>query len=187
MKTVVVNYYTIDELKEVSLEGYYNAFNQYEKSQFENGYNWHNEAIASVKKFLEMFECQLIEFVIGSVYGDDFKYSSIHLWDDELEIEKMHGEKLKQYLQLEHGTTLENWDECPLTGYCFDITLLKPLHEFMSGEKYQDSTLKDLIDLALHYAIEEVDADYEYQCGYEAFEENSRCNDYYYDINGNLE
>lgn len=195
MKTVTVNYYTIDELKEVNLKGYYNAFNQYEKFQLENGYNWHYEAIQSVEKFLALFDCQLTRFVIGSVYGDDFGYCDnyIYLWndeeecDDELEIDELEGEKLKQYLELAHGKTLEKWDYCPLTGYCLDITLLEPLHQFMTGEKYQDSTLKDLIYLALHYAIEEVEADYEYQCGYEAFEEDSRCNDYYYDINGNLE
>ena len=195
MKTVTVNYYTIDELKEVSPKGYANAFNDYEKTQFNLGYNWVDDAISSVKKFLSLFDCELDEFVIGSVYSNDYRYTDnyIYMWnedeqcDDALEIDELEGEKLKQYLELEHGKTLEKWDYCPLTGYCLDITLLEPLHQFMTGEKYQDSTLKDLIDLALHYAIEEVDADYEYQCGYEAFEEDSRCNDYYYDINGNLE
>lgn len=195
MKTVEINYYTIDELKEVSPTGYDNAFNEYEKTQFNLGYNWFDEAVQSVRKFLNLFDCTLAGFVVNSVYNDDFEYydSYIYIWNEEeqcedmLEIHEIDGEKLREYLQSEHGTTLENWDECPLTGYCFDITLLKPLHEYMTGEKYQDYTLKDLIDLAMSNAIKEVDADFEYQCGYEAFEENSRCNDYYYDINGNLE
>lgn len=184
MKTVTVNYYTIDELQKVSPQGYKNAFNRYEKNQLENGYNWHHESIASVEKFLGLFDCQLIEFVMGSVYANDFKYTSIHLLDDELEI---YGDELMQYLQSEHKEILEKWDECPLTGYCLDFTLLEPLHDFVTGEKYQDCSLKDLIDLSMSRAIEAVDADFEYQCGYEAFEEDSYMNDYHYDINGNLE
>lgn len=195
MKTVEINYYTIDELKEVSPTGYDNAFNEYEKTQFNLGYNWFDEAVQSVRKFLNLFDCTLADFVVGSVYNDHFKYydSYIYIWNEEeqcedmLEIHEIDGEKLREYLQSEHKPTLEKWDECPLTGYCLDITLLEPLHEYMTGEKYQDYTLKDLIDLAMSNAIKEVDADFEYQCSYEEFEEDSHRNNYYYDIDGNLE
>ena len=57
----------------------------------------------------------------------------------------------------------------------------------MTGEKYQDYTLRDLINLSMSNALNEVDADFEYQISFEAFEEDSLSNDYYYDINGNLE
>ena len=197
MKTVTVNYYTIEELKEINLKGYYHAFNEYEKFQMEIGYNWWNEALASVEKFLSMFDCTLREFVLGSVYENHFAYNDnwIPIWNNEgeeeelemLEIDEIFGEKLKRYIETEHGEILEKWDECPLTGYCLDYTLLLPIHEFLTGEKYQDYSLKQLIDHAMHMAINEVDDDYEYQCGYEAFEEDSISNDYYYDINGNLE
>lgn len=73
-----------------------------------------------------------------------------------------------------------------MTGYYLDITLLEPLHEYMTGEKYQDYTLRDLINLSMSNALNEVDADFEYQISFEAFEEDSHSNDYYY-INGNLE
>lgn len=195
MKTVETNYYTIEELKEVSPIGYKHAYEEFYKFQCEFGYGWADSAIDSVKKFLALFDCELHEFVINSVYRNDYSYTDnyIYMWnddeecDDELEINELDGEKLKQYLQLAHGKTLEEWDECPLTGYCLDITLLEPLHEYMTGEKYQDYTLKDLIDLSMSNALNGVDADFEYQISYEAFEENSYANDYYYDINGNLE
>lgn len=195
MKTVEINYYTIEELKEISPAGYDKAYQDYCDFQYSVGYAWGDWAIKSVEKFLDLFDCALIDFVIGSVYHDHFKYADnyIYIWNEEeqcedmLEIHEIDGEKLKEYLQSEHGATLEKWDECPLTGYCLDITLLEPLHEYMTGEKYQDYTLKDLIDLAMKNAIMDVDADFEYTLSYESFEENSRCNDYYYDINGNLE
>lgn len=195
MKTVEINYFTIKELKDVNSKGYDRAYENYVNSQYEHGYNWYDEAIASVKKFLQLFDCDLCDFVMGSTYRNDYRYNDnyIYLWndeeecEDELAIEEIQGEKLKEYLQLAHGSTLEKWNECPLTGYCLDIALLEPLHEYMTGEKYQDYTLKDLIDLCMSNALNEVDADFEYQLGYDAFEENSECNDYYYDINGNLE
>lgn len=195
MKTVEINYYTIEELKEVSPTGYENAYKNYYNHECDYGYAWFDSAIDSVKKFLSLFDCELCEFVMGSVYRDDYRYNDnyIYLWndeeecDDELEIDELEGEKLKQYLELAHGITLEKWDECPLTGYCLDITLLEPLHEYMTGEKYQDYTLKDLINLSMSNALNEVDADFEYQLGYDAFEENCDMNDYYFDINGNLE
>lgn len=195
MKTVEINYYTIEELKQVSPAGYENAYKNYYNRECEFGYAWADSAIDSVKKFLDLFDCELDDFVMGSVYRNDYRYTDnyIYLWNDEeecedvLEIDEIEGEKLKEYLQTEHSCTLKKWDECPLTGYCLDFTLLEPLHEYMTGEKYQDYTLKDLIDLSMSNALNEVDADYEYQLGYDAFEENCDMNDYYFDINGNLE
>lgn len=195
MKTVEITYYTIEELKEVSPTGYENAYKNYYNRECEFGYAWGDSAIDSVKKFLDLFDCELDEFVMGSVYRNDYRYTDnyIYLWNDEeecedvLEIDEIEGEKLKEYLQTEHSCTLKKWDECPLTGYCLDITLLEPLHEYMTGEKYQDYTLKDLLDLSMSNALNEVDADFEYQLGYDAFEENCDMNDYYFDINGNLE
>lgn len=200
-KTITTNYYTIDELKKVSPQGYQNAFEQYEETQITYGYDYMDMATASVEKFLALFDCVLTRFIVGSVYGDDFAYSGYYItlsdedgeeiWANlpvsEFSSGDLKGERLKKYLTLTHGEILEKWDDCPLTGYCLDITLLEPLHQFVTGEKYQDYTLKDLVDIAMHYAIEEVDADYEYQCGYEAFEEHSKDNNLYYDINGNLE
>lgn len=194
-KTITTNYYTIDELKKVSPQGYQNAFEQYEEIQITYGYDYMDMAIASVENFLTLFNCDLAKFIVNSVYTDDFAYYEGYavFWDDDEEnwvglgISELKGEQLKKYLTLAHGETLEKWDDCPLTGYCLDITLLEPLHQFVTGEKYQDYTLKDLVDIAMHYAIEEVDADYEYQCGYEAFEERSKDDDLHYDINGNLE
>lgn len=195
MKTKTISLYTIEELKEVNPQGYEHAFNEYEKFNHEIGYNWWNEAIASVEKFLKMFDCDLTSFRLGSVYSNDFNYLEgyIYQWneeeeiDEEIELDDMKGENLKNYLQSEHGEIFKNWDNCPLTGYCLDITLLEPFHEFMTGEEYQNYSLKELIDHAMQLAINEVNDDYEYQCGYEAFEENSIANDYYYDIDGNLE
>ena len=195
MKTVEINYYTLEELKEVNPTGYDNAYRNYYEFQCEYGYAWFDSAIDSVKKFLSLFDCKLCDFVVGSVYRDDYSYTDnyIYMWnedeqcEDALEIDEIEGEKLKEYLQAKHGDTLEKWNECDLTGYCLDITLLEPLHEYMTGEKYQDYTLRDLINLSMSNALNEVDADFEYQISFEAFEEDSHSNDYYYDINGNLE
>ena len=192
MKTVLVNYYTIEELKGLNPEGYENAY--YKFAEAEGAfYNWANEAVDSVEKFLSLFDCTLRDFVIGSVYNDDYSYNDdyIYLWNDEeeynecFEIDELSGEKLKSYLQLAHGETIEKFEFCPLTGYCLDITLLEPVYEFLTGKNHQDSTLKDLIDMALSRALNEVDGDYEYQTSEEAFEEKSRDEDMYYDINGN--
>lgn len=197
MKTITTttNYYTIEELKEVNPQGYENAYDNYVEHESKYGYAWYNEAIASVETFLELFECKLINMTFGSVYQDDYKYANNCLWlfnDKEeehqyLDLYEIKGDLLKSYLQNAHGNTIENYDECQLTGYCLDYTLLEPLHDYLNGGEHQECSLQDLIEMGLSNALNEIDGNYEYQLSYEAFEENSMANDYYYDIDGNLE
>ena len=185
--------YTIVELKKVSSEGYENAYQNYYNCECEYGYSWSDFAFSSVKAFLKLFDCVLCEFAIGG-YLNEYSYdeSFICLYNDEkkceenLELSDIHGEILNKYLQLAHGKTLNEWDSCPLTGYCLDITLLEPFHEYMNGERYQDYTLGDLIDLSLSKALNETNEDYQRQLDYEGFEERCHANDYLFDIDGNL-
>lgn len=195
MKTKTINLYTIKELKEVSPEGYKNAYYKYCEFKEQDGYVWKSEAIKSIEEFLRLFDCTLVSITFNSVYADDFKYIDkyISVWNEEeqsyelLDIEEIKGDKLKEYLNLAHGAMVENYQECSLTGYYLDFTLLTPLYEFMNGNEYQDYSLQDLIELSLHMALEEIDADIEYSLSYEAFEDYSECNECYYDIKGNLE
>lgn len=194
MRKVMVTYYTIEELKEVNPQGYSRAFKRYQDATIENGYNWMDEVMESVKKFLDMFNCELVEFNLDSI-EEDFAYNDGYiavsanggLYTEELALDELEGEQLKSYLQSEHGEAIKNWENFQLAGYYLDNILLKPFADFMLGGKFEGYNLKELIDLALCEALKEVNRDYTHQLSGSAFEEEATRNEYYFDINGNLE
>lgn len=190
MLTKTINLYTIQELEKINPDGYAHAYQQYCNSVSE--YAWYDEVIRSIEKFLDLFDCKLEDFCLNS-YRNDFDYSEksyYRPWNDdeetELEMDELAGSRLKNYLLATCKNEIDKWDDCPLGEIWIDIELLEPFHQFVTGEKYQDYTLQDLINTSLQQALDNVNDDYDSQFTEERFVENSDENDYYYDIDGNL-
>ena len=189
MKTIEINYYTIKELKEINEVGYTNAHKKY-MEHFE--FAWVNEVTESLEKFLGLFNCQLTSWDADykSVYyrqGDVSIYNEEEDDYDYYELNQIEGKMLTDYLLENCHEDVSNWEQCPLTGVCYDVDLLEPLHEFLTGEKYQDYTLHDLIELATYNLMKVVENEIYYLMSEKYFIEIATDNDWYFDINGNLE
>ena len=59
----------------------------------------------------------------------------------------------------------EKLGDCPLTGYCYDITLLRPIVDCLSNVIKDDYSLNDLINECLDDFFSEWHKEYEYWCG----------------------
>ena len=192
MKTVTINYYTIKELKELSQEGFNNAHSNYIHAKQREQYNWTDEVTSSLEKFLELFNCSWYSWD-ADYSGVEYGEGEIVIYDEDTDediyysLNELHGEMLKNYLQENHQDEISKWDNCPLTGIVFDNTLLEPFHKFLTGEDYQDYSLKDLIEKSCEDLMEDVQNDIEYQETEAYFIEECEAYDWHFDINGNQE
>ena len=189
MKTVIVNYYTIKELKEINAKGFKKAYNKYlETYEFLSNH----EVTNSIEKFLGLFDCSWESWDCECGYVG---YSEEQIWiydenkDEEIcySLDEIKGKTLNNYLLECHHEEMSGWDNCPLTGIIYDIELLEPFRKFLTGEDYQDYSLKDLIDKGCEDLMKMVDREIENQRSEEYFIEECECNDLYFDINGNME
>ena len=197
MKNVIIEktYYTIDELKEINIDGYNTAYYDYVSLQDEYDYNY--DSLQTINKFLKLFDCTLVHMNYNSCYIDDFKFTSnSFIWlyneeidDDELlDLDEIDGKKIKDYIEIEGlYNIIKDYDGCKLTGYYLDYVVLEPLYEYLFEEKHQDNTLYDLIHEGLSKALKVIDDDYEYQLSEEAFEEYCWGENLMFDIDGNRE
>ena len=197
MKNVIIEktYYTIDELKEINIDGYNTAY--YDYVSLQEQYWDEYDAIQTIKKFLDLFDCDLEYMIYNSVYTDDFKFkSNPFTWlyneeadeDELLDLDEIDGGKIKDYIEIKGlYNIIKDYQECNLTGHCLDCVVLEPLYEYLFEEKYQDNTLYDLIYEGLSRALKVIDDDYEYQCSEEAFEEYCWGENLMFDIDGNKE
>ena len=203
MKTVVIEktYYTIDELKEVNIKGYNTAHEDFIYMN-QDCYHWEYEAIESIEKFLDLFNCTLDEFRYGGTPYDTFSFTCKGIWtyDEEendilvSDLEEIKGENIKTYIDEMSFThkdnikrIINNYNEWLLTGYHLDEVLLKPLYDFLNNEQYKEYSLYDILYECLSDALECINEDYEYQLSEESFKEYCYSNNLLFDIDGNPE
>jgi len=86
-----------------------------------------------------------------------------------------------------HSKILKSWDNCPLTGVCFDYAILEPLADFITFKKFHPfTTLESVLSDCLHAFIAEVQEDYENQQEEEYIAEHCEANNYEFDEYGNI-
>ena len=188
MRQIAISIYDYNELSEESKNNAYSYW-------LEHIFFFDDEYKESLNKFCDIFSLKGVE------YGfDEYNYyincSTLSRYDNTLKDIK--GLKLYKYLwnyyfddlygyryywshtigcfKNRRSRILINKDNsCVLTGSCWDYYLVKPLHDFMehySNEKYENTTLKELLSQCLHDFIEAMQKDYEYSISKEAFEED---------------
>lgn len=58
----------------------------------------------------------------------------------------------------------ESWDNCPLTGTCYDIEIMKPIIDCLNKPIPENYSLRDLVDAVLQNFFESWHREYEYWC-----------------------
>jgi hypothetical protein len=58
----------------------------------------------------------------------------------------------------------EGWDECPLTGACYDYEIMKPIVDCLSKPKSDNYSLYDLVEDVLDNFFKSWHEEYEYWC-----------------------
>lgn len=178
--------YRIGELSEEARE---KAVEHYRNNGAE--WHWHDEARDTLEAFCNMVGVKVLEY--------DIERADVRIaGHDDVEIKGLTGARLMSYLYNRYYSTLYkpeyvnvkrrkscvNTCDCPLTGYCMDYDILKPLLDAMSGRRYRD-TYWDIVNDCLQSWAIAARKDYEYSLSDEYIIDHLQTNEAEYDINGN--
>lgn len=84
-----------------------------------------------------------------------------------------------------HSRIQFEYDNCPLTGYCGDQSLIDPILKFIAKPDKRTS-LADIIGDCLHDWAKAWEADMEFQLSDEYIRETIECNDYEFNADGSM-
>ena len=178
MKTIKINLYKYSELPtEDAKERARNWFTT------EMEYSWANEAIESMKAFLEKFHCSLNDYSINFLepFRNDFSISYPKFLRSSEKI--CFIESVLKDLGSFNPETLKRNGDCKLTGMCFDENLIEGLRiEFSKGE----TDMQELIQAGLSEWEECVRKDYEFQFTEEYLKEVFAANEYEFNEDGSI-
>jgi hypothetical protein len=187
MKTIEIQLYKFDELKEDAQQEAIDNFINREREYF-----WMEDAINSLKKGLNFYG-----FEMGNRYSID--YSSANCSDADIrsgynnEEEELQGVRLWKYLKNNFDTYYCKYSKknektlggnCPFTGYCVDENFLDPIREFIKEPK--DITFFELMEECTHEVLKAMENDYDYQNSEEYAREELTENDYDFTQNGEI-
>lgn len=99
--------------------------------------------------------------VLNQIYDDIFpkkRFWGKFKWD----------ENGKSLTKTRYSKILRNYDGCPLTGVCYDVTILEPIKNFLRKPDVKIS-LWDLVEECLDKFFEEWYKEYEYCCDNDEF------------------
>lgn len=151
MKTVIMKIFEIDELSENIQE---KIIANWRKN---DDFFW----LDDWKETLEAF----FQYLEGDVILRDWSWSDYHGGYIRFEIcenlRHMTGKRLFKYLINNYGDLLKKWDDTPLTGYCGDYDIMKPLGEFMARPRIS-LNLHDLIQDCFESWCKGLQGDYDH-------------------------
>ena len=101
------------------------------------------------------------------------------------ELLEMKGVRLFKYLANNHGELVNEWENCPLTGFGGDYDILRPISEFMKHPS-PCTTFEDLIRECFEAWSLAVQKDYEYWLSEESILEDISTNDVKFTANGGI-
>ncbi|MDD4354225.1 MAG: hypothetical protein PHN56_07275 [Candidatus Nanoarchaeia archaeon] len=176
MKTIEVKLYSFDELSEEAKE------KALSKWAYSENYFWGDDAIKSIEKFMEHFNCSFDNYEIDwcEKYRNSFKITIPEY------MENISEDELKEYI-LSMGSfnpnTLNGHGDCKFTGYCADEDVADGARKaFFAGER----NLHDILYAGYESWYTSVNADYEYQQTIEFYADHCEMNDYYFTENGEM-
>ena len=176
MRTIKTNIFNFSELSE---EAQAKAL---QNNSYTAEYFWGDDAIKSLKKFAEHFNCDL------SNYSIDFlnpSQSSVSFSVPEY-MRDITEDELQQYvfsMGQFNQETKKGLGDCIFTGVCFDEDAADGARiEFFKGER----ELKEILLAGFYTWNKATEADYEYQLSKEGFSEHCEANGYEFTENGEL-
>lgn len=205
MKTKVINIYSIDELSKEAQERAYTEWLR----NFD--YVWHNENIATLKAFENIFPVRIRDWSYGELpSGVKWQFTS------DSELAELKGPRLLACIWNNYGDYLFKGKyysiccgqknavgvnsksrrskiileaSCVLTGYCMDDEILAPMYAFLKGtlSSWRYQTFADIIGYCLDSWQSACTKDLEHGQSFESFLEDSQSNDWTYRINGVFE
>jgi len=199
MRTIRIKAYKFNELSE---EAKQYAINKYRNQTVQNNdYAWQGENIETVKSFCKIFPVELNRRAEGFIFTGEDRIADLtghrlatYLWNNyrpEIYRPKQYwictGRKNTVGANAKHRNSnifiIE--DGCPLTGYCLDNAILKPVFDFMRRpDLYTD--FKDLMFDCFHAWEEAVKYDQQWQISDEYISETIEANDYEFTADGKM-
>ena len=176
MKQITIDVYTFDKLSESAKQ------KAIEKNAYNSEYFWGNDAIKSLEKFAEHFNCELKNYSIDWCE----KYRCEVSFNVPEYMQNISKKELKRYI-MSMGKfdkkTLKGIGECKFTGVCFDEDAADGARiAFLNGE----TDLKEILYAGYESWIKAGISDYEYQISEAGYTEQCEANDYEFDIDGNM-
>jgi len=220
-ETVTHNIYKYDELSEQAKE---KAREWYRQGDL---YHWHDFNMETLKQFECIFPIYNSNCSYGGYrppfidYSIDIHYNNYY--DSEDEILELSGVRLYKYIvnnywydlfkpatrflktigsnnNRERKSKINFNNDCVLTGYCIDMSILGPIYDFLKGPYGKDHegnlifdkprywynvTFQDLMEDCMEEFIQDCNNDWEYSDSEEYISENMASNDYEFDEYGN--
>lgn len=124
----------------------------------------------------------LWRYLMNNVWDNMFPRKKFYLYDAGYNCEKKRWNK-----QRVSKVIRRMWDDCVLTGMCYDYDILKPIAEYMSKPYKDDYTLDDLVHDCLDNFFSAWQKEIEYYNSYEGVKEwLLECDDNEYYENGKV-
>ena len=182
MKTIEINVYTASELKSEHPDAFKKAHERFAQGEYENGLNWGQEMLDSLKALIELGGYRLKDYSLG-----DSSCRNNYIRLEERECDELSGKRAMAWLENNILFKLRDkkgkLDAGKLTGYCMDYTLVESLRESIRT----GSTIRQAFrDLVCPY-VSQVDAEWENQTSEEAFLDLSDANDYQFSADGRMQ
>ena len=193
--------YKIDELSDEAKRNAYNLWNG--DSDFWCFYGDDNEN--TLKEFCRIFDVRMSRWDYDK-YRYDFRFE-VAVDDEQNELSGIrlakfvwnnYGDCIRQgkyyskctrddngkfFYKSRRSKTIFSYDDCPLTGYCMDCSILDPIIACLFyKESYEN--YEALIEACLNSFFKNCVADAAYQLSYENFVDMSHANDYEYNEDG---
>jgi len=183
MKKIITKIYRVDELV---IEDAVKVIRRYREEFSEREHGWGHEARETLRMFISLFD---------DIFNVEWGYNptSGHAranWDDD-NIEALKGVRLWKYINSQYmhrkntdgALYIEGYPNCPLTGICFDYTILEPIAEFM---EHPDTsfTFDDLIQRCLDAWIAECVGDWAHQSSEDYIREEILADDLWFTAEG---
>ncbi len=202
MKTISVNLYSIQELKEQFPDGYKSALEHWQnRTVHDIGIPWQDETIDSLKTLLKDAGVTLRDWSLGAYNrGNHISISFPH--DD---CETLHGKRALAWLEnnllcqyrapfvsmmgskkrrefVKYGRSYSpgSLKPCPITGYCADDEYLESLHKSLrSGDN-----LREAFEHLASVCMDNLERDAEAQASEDYFVDHVSANDYEFTEDG---
>lgn len=176
MRTITKNVYQFSELSDEAKQ------TALEKNAETEEYFWGRDAITSLEKFAEHFNCTLKNYQIDwtEKYRNEVKFDVPEYVQDWTE-----KELKAQILSMGkfNKKTLKGIGECKFTGVCFDEDAADGAREaFFKGER----DIKEILYAGYESWYKSCNADYEYQLSEEGYAEHCEANDYEFYEDGEM-
>ena len=177
MKQVTINTYKFAELSDKAKE---TAMEHYRNNTFE--YFWGDDAIKSLEKFAEHFNCELSDYSIEWFEGhrNNVRFSVPEY------MENLKANELKQYIKSMgsyNAKTKKGLGDCKFTGYCMDESACDGARiAFFKGER----DINEILQAGYESWYEDCNKDAEYQISDEAITEHFEENEYNFTEDGTI-